>query len=90
MSRLAVRADDGRELAVLVDGPWRGRWYWADQLAAMQHAAARYPDGHPAAELRTYTPTETWTEHPVEPGVTGRVWRHHPPAPAATITRRST
>ncbi|WP_226358782.1 hypothetical protein [Pseudonocardia sp. ICBG601] len=45
MSRLAVQVADGRELAVLVDGPWRGRWYWADDLAAMQDASRRYPDG---------------------------------------------
>ncbi|WP_224392902.1 hypothetical protein [Pseudonocardia sp. ICBG1293] len=78
---MAARAADGperAELAVLVDGPWQGRWYWRADLTAMQTAARRYPDSHPAAELRTYTPTETWTEHPVEPGVTGRVWRHHP------------
>ncbi|WP_226358778.1 hypothetical protein [Pseudonocardia sp. ICBG601] len=90
MSRLAVQVADGRELAVLVDGPWRGRWYWADDLAAMQDASRRYPDGHPAAELRAYAPTETWTEHPHEPEVTGRLWRHHPStAPAATTSRRT-
>ncbi|WP_075334732.1 hypothetical protein [Pseudonocardia sp. Ae717_Ps2] len=56
-ARLAVQVTDGRELAVLIDGPWRGRWYWRADLDAMQAAAHRYPHGHPAAELRTYQPT---------------------------------
>ncbi|WP_226360930.1 hypothetical protein [Pseudonocardia sp. ICBG1142] len=91
LSRLAVQVADGRELAVLVDDPWRGRWYWRADLTDMQTASARYPDGHPAAELRAYAPTETWTEHPAEPDVTGRLWRHHPTtATPATTFRRST
>ncbi|WP_226358805.1 hypothetical protein, partial [Pseudonocardia sp. ICBG601] len=83
---------DRRELAVLVDGPWRGRWYWADQLTDMQTASRRYPDGHPAAELRTYAPSGEFAPHPAEPEVTGRVWRHHPhpSATAATTFRRTT
>ncbi|OLM27872.1 hypothetical protein Ae717Ps2_7090 [Pseudonocardia sp. Ae717_Ps2] len=89
-SRLAVQVADGRELAVLLDGPWRGRWYWRADLDALQTAAGRYPHGHPAAELRAYAPTGTWTEHPTEPEVTGRVWRHHPHTTrTATITRRT-
>ncbi|WP_075554422.1 hypothetical protein [Pseudonocardia sp. Ae505_Ps2] len=88
--QVAVQVTDGRELAVLVDGPWRGRWYWRADLDAMQTAAHRYPHGHPAAELRTYVPTGTWTEHPTEPEVTGRVWRHHPHTTRpATTTRRN-
>ncbi|WP_226360912.1 hypothetical protein [Pseudonocardia sp. ICBG1142] len=90
LSRLAAQVAAGRELAVLVDGPWRGRWYWAADLTAMQTASDRYPDSHPAAELRTYAPTETWTEHPTEPEVTGRVWRHHPhPSATASNARRT-
>ncbi|OLL89401.1 hypothetical protein [Pseudonocardia sp. Ae331_Ps2] len=89
-TRLAVQVADGRELAVLVDGPWRGRWYWRADLDAMQTTAHRHPHGHPAAELRTYAPTGTWTEHPTEPKVTGRVWRHHPHTTRpATTTRRN-
>ncbi|WP_226353032.1 hypothetical protein [Pseudonocardia sp. ICBG601] len=91
VSRLATQSADGRELAVLVDGPWRGRWYWADDLAAMQDASRRYPDGHPAAELRTYRPSGEFVPHPHEPDVTGRLWRHHPStATAATTSRRTT
>ncbi|WP_226363375.1 hypothetical protein [Pseudonocardia sp. ICBG1142] len=85
---MAVQVADGRELAVLVDGPWRGRWYWADDLTAIQHASRRYPDSHPAAELRTYAPSSELAPHPVEPEVTGRLWRHHPTT--ATAFRRST
>ncbi len=91
--RMAVQVADGRELAVLVDGPWRGRWYWRADLAAMQTAAARYPDGHPAAELRTYRPSNEFVPHPVEDDITGRIWRHHPhptTATAASSTRRTT
>ncbi|OLM28342.1 hypothetical protein Ae717Ps2_6544 [Pseudonocardia sp. Ae717_Ps2] len=87
-ARLAVQVTDGRELAVLIDGPWRGRWYWRADLDAMQAAAHRYPHGHPAAELRTYQPTGQFVTHPHEPDTEGRAWRHHPrPAPSATIWR---
>ncbi|WP_226363364.1 hypothetical protein [Pseudonocardia sp. ICBG1142] len=89
VSRFATQSADGRELAVLVDGPWRGRWYWADDLAAMQHASRRYPDGHPAAELRTYRPSNEFVPHPGEPEVTGRLWHHHPYPTAVTTSRRT-
>ncbi|WP_226360949.1 hypothetical protein [Pseudonocardia sp. ICBG1142] len=89
MSWLAVQVADGRELAVLADGPWRGRWYWADDLTAIQDTSRRYPDGHPAAELRTYAPTDGFVPHPHEPEVTGRLWRHHPHPTAATTFRRT-
>ena len=67
----------GRELAVLVNGPWAPRWYWRTDLEAMQEASRRtgHPDGHPAAELRGYRPTDQWVGHPAEPEVSGRAWR---------------
>ena len=34
-----------RELAVVVDGPHAGRWYWRDDLEAMARSAERM--GHP-------------------------------------------
>jgi len=36
-----------RELAVVVDGPHAGRWYWRDDLEAMQRSARRMM-GYPA------------------------------------------
>jgi hypothetical protein len=73
-----------RELAVVVDGPHAGRWYWRDELEAMARSAERmgYPPAHPAAVFTRYQPTGEWVEHPTEPGVHGRAWRHHEP-PAA-------
>jgi len=73
-----------RELAVVVDGPHAGRWYWRDELEAMARSAERmgYPAAHPAAVFTRYQPTGEWVEHPTEPGVHGRAWRHHEP-PAA-------
>lgn len=77
---LAVQAQH-RELAVLVDGPWRAAWLWRDQLD--EHAASSvrmgYPDTHPAAAFRHYQPSDEQVPHPIEPGVTGRAWRYHPP-----------
>jgi hypothetical protein len=66
-----------RELAVLADGPWAPRWYWRDELEAMQEASRRmgHPDDHAAAELRGYRPTEEFEPHPTDSGVSGRVWR---------------
>jgi len=70
-----------RELAALVDGPCAPRWYWRDDLEAMQTASRRMgnADEHPAAVLRGYQPTEQWVEHPHEPDVRGRAWRYQPP-----------
>ena len=70
-----------RELAVVVDGPHAGRWYWRDELEAMALSAQRmgYPPAHPAATFTRYRPTEEWVEHPCEPGVQGRAWRYHQP-----------
>jgi hypothetical protein len=53
---LAKQVTAGAELVVLIDGPWAGRWYWADDLAAMQHAARRYQPNHPAGQLQSYQP----------------------------------
>jgi len=78
-----------RELAALVDGPQALRWFWRDELEQMQAAAQRM--GHrldrPAAVYRLYRPTGEWVEHPTEPGVHGRAWRHHH-QPAAAAPRR--
>jgi hypothetical protein len=41
--RIPEQVVAGRELTVLVDGPWARRWYWADDFAGMHQAARRYP-----------------------------------------------
>jgi len=73
-----------RELAVVVDGPHAGRWYWRDDLEAMARSAERmgHPLEHPAAVYRCYRPSTEWVEHPTEPGVQGRAWRYRQPAAA--------
>lgn len=70
----------GRELAALIDGPWRLRWYWRDQLEAMQTATRvmGHADHEPAAQLRHYRPTERWVTHPHEDDVPGRAWTYQP------------
>lgn len=70
-----------RELAVLVDGPFRLRWYWRDELEAMQQASIRtkHADDAPAARMRRYSPTGEYQAHPLEAGVRGRVWRYSEP-----------
>jgi hypothetical protein len=71
-----------RELATLVDGPRKLRWFWRGELEGMQGAARRmgHPLDHPAATYRRYHPTDEWVEHPTEPGVRGRAWRYQQPA----------
>lgn len=73
-----------RELAVLIDGPWAHRWYWRDELEAMQAAsrAVGYPDEHPSAVLRCYQPAAGHRPHPSDGNRTGREWRYRPPTPA--------
>jgi len=86
-----VEQAQARELAVVVDGPHAGRWYWRDELEAMQQSARRmgYPPAHPAATFTRYRPTDEWAEHPCEPGVQGRAWRYHqPPATPRRVHRR--
>jgi len=70
-----------RELAVLVDGPCKLRWFWREDLEGMQVAARRMGHrlDHSAAVYRCYQPTEEWVEHPSEVGASGRVWRYHQP-----------
>jgi len=70
-----------RELAVVVDGPHAGRWYWRDELEAMARSAERigYPAAHPAAVFTRYRPGDEWIGHPTEPGVHGRGWRYSEP-----------
>ena len=71
-----------RELAALVDGPWAPRWYWREDLEAIQASTRTmgHPDDHPAAEIRHYHPTEQWVDHPHEQDVRGRAWRYRPPS----------
>jgi hypothetical protein len=71
----------GRELVVLVDGPWARRCYWRSDLEAMQQAsrAMGYPDGHPAAVLRGYRATDEHQPHPDDAERTVRVFRFTPP-----------
>lgn len=76
-ARARAEAASGRELAVLVDGPWMARWYWRDDLEAIQAASRRYPDGHTCAEHRCYVPTEQFCDNPEGLGP-GRAWRYRP------------
>ena len=73
-----------RELATLVDGPRKLRWFWRDELEGMQAAARRMGHSlhHPAATYRCYHPTDEWVEHPTEPDVLGRAWHYRKPAAA--------
>ena len=70
-----------RELAVVVDGPHAGRWYWRDDLEALARSAERmgYPAAHPAAVFTRYRPGDEWVGHLTEPGVQGRAWRYSEP-----------
>jgi len=65
---------------VLEGGRWAGRWYWRADLEASQTAAERM--GHPVTiagpgELRGYTPTDQWVDHPGDHDP-GRVWAWRP------------
>jgi hypothetical protein len=73
-----------QELAVLADGPRSHRWYWRDDLAAMQQASRNvgYDDWHPASVMRHYEPTEDFEMHPGGLGA-GRVWRYRMPERAS-------
>ena len=73
-----------RELAAVVDGPHAGRWYWHDDLEAMQTASRRmgHADEHLAAVFRLYQPTDEWVQHPTATGVQGRGWRYQQRAAA--------
>jgi hypothetical protein len=79
-SRLAEQVESGRELVVLTDGPWRGRWYWADDLAAGQDAARRYPPEDAAGQLQSYHPSTDRVRHPDEPDITGTAYLYQQPA----------
>ena len=61
-----------------------GRWYWRDELDAMQRSAQRmgYRPERPAATFTRYQPTNERIEHPTEPGVHGRGWRYSEPTAA--------
>jgi hypothetical protein len=93
-STLADQVGAGRELVALTDGLWRGRWYWADQLAAIQETARRYPPEHAAGQLQSYQCSTERVSHPDEPDVSGIAYRYQPqphsrrrrrPAPDASV-----
>jgi hypothetical protein len=65
-----------RKLAVLTDGPWRGRWYWVDDLEATQESARRYLPEHPSGQLQSYVPTSRRVTHPDEPMVSGTAYTY--------------
>jgi hypothetical protein len=85
MSTTAPTDGAGRELAVLVDGPWARRCYWRADLEAMQQASRDrgYADDHPAAVLRGYQPTEQHQPTADDPDRTAQVYRYTPPTAAA-------
>lgn len=68
-----------RERAVLVDGPWAPRWYWRDELEAMQQAGRRSPQ---SAVLRRYRSTTKFRPIPLT--------RRPPPSRAPTPTGSTT
>jgi hypothetical protein len=78
---LAEQVNAGAELVVLIDGPWAGRWYWATDLAAVQHAARRYPPRYPAGQLQSYQRGGDRAPHPSDPDLTGVIYRYHPSTP---------
>lgn len=71
-----------RALVVLGDGPWPGRTYWADQFAAMQRSAARYPVTHPSGELAGYVRTQRTEPSTYNVDQSADVWVFRP-QPAA-------
>lgn len=75
----------GRELVVLIDGPWARRCYWRADLEAMQQASrdTGYGDTHPSAVLRGYRPTEQHQPIADDPARTARVYRFTPPTAEA-------
>jgi hypothetical protein len=79
--RLAEQStSSGRELVALADGPWRGRWYWADELAAIQETARRYPPEHPAGQLQNYRRSTGRVRHPEELDLTATAYHYQEPA----------
>jgi hypothetical protein len=76
---LAEQVAAGAELVVLADGPWSGRWYWAQDLAAMQRAARRYRPTHDAGQLQSYQRTTDQRPHPADSKVAGAIYRYRPP-----------
>ena len=81
---LAEQVATGAELVVLADGPWAGRWYWAEDLAAMQRAARRYRPTDAAGQLQNYQRGTDHAPHPSDPKVTGLIYRYRPPTPVTT------
>ncbi len=79
-AKLAEQAQ-ARELAVVVDDPHAGRWYWRDELEATALSAHGWTTC-PAATFTRYRRSDEWVEHPSEPGVQGRAWRYHEPSAA--------
>lgn len=71
---IADEAGTGRELVALTDGPWRGRWYWADEFAEIQETARRYPPEHPSGQLQAYGPSSRKVTHPDESLVSGTAY----------------
>jgi YspA, cpYpsA-related SLOG family len=83
---LAEQVGAGRELVVLVDGPWRGRWYWATEFAEIQDYARRYPPEDAAGQLQSYQPSTDQVVHADEPDASGTAYHYLPPAEAAAET----
>ena len=82
--QLARQVAGGRELVVLADGPWAQRWYWGDELAAMQQTARRFPAAHPAGELQHYQRSSESFPHPENAELLGQAYRYLPAAAATT------
>ena len=83
----AQQRHEGRELVVVADGPWAQRWYWRDDLEAMQTASRHvgHLGTHPAGQLRRYRPTDDQQPHPHNTERSGRIYRYGPAEnPAAT------
>lgn len=66
-----------QELAVLIDGPYAGFWYWRDDLEIAVNAArdaSRRSRQPAAAGKAAYRPTERFRQHPERPAEHGREW----------------
>ena len=76
------------ELAALVDGPWRGCWYWRRELEAQIRAAREIHALGGTYELSSkcgYAPGSGWVPHPIEDKVRGRAWHWSAPAPPVEV-----
>lgn len=73
--------EQAAELAVLLEGPWAGAWYWRGDLERQQKAARLVSEGFksPLSTIAYYVPTARGRTHPQDDRVRGRVWAYEGP-----------